>query len=352
MTTDALIANGPLDEPSKIAEIIVPAMGEEELDSVLANGATARLLLGVAAQDDCAAFRLEGDQIIVAGSDYVRGPKFSLYEKGFITNYDIGWYLAGANISDIAAMGAVPLGLLSVVRYPKALRDSDFSQLIEGIRDGARAAGALNVGGDIGSAERIILSASAFGVVEPGNLLTRTGARPGQFLCITGPTGLAGGAMKLANAGEDIAREEYSALLAKWQRVTPRVTHGRIFARSPAVTSCLDTSDGLKGAVETLAAASGVSIVVEEDLLPIDDSVRRAAARLNCDVLELLFGDSVDFELVATVDADGVNDVSAECAQSGLDLHVIGRIEPGSGSVLQRGRETVGIPGASWRHTA
>ncbi len=344
-------AGAPLDEPSKIAEIIVPAMGEEESNAVLANGATARLLLGVAAQDDCAAFSLSGDQILVAGSDYVRGPKFSLYEKGFITNYDIGWYLAGANISDIAAMGAIPIGLLSVVRYPKNLPDSDFLQLIEGIRDGARAAGALNIGGDIGSAERIILSASAFGVVEPGNLLARTGARPGQLLCITGPTGLAGSAMKLANAGEDVAREEYAALLAKWQRVTPRVEHGRIFARDSAVTSCIDTSDGLKGAVELLADASGVSVVIDEGLLPIHGAVRHAAEYLHCDALELVFGDSVDFELVATVDSNGVDELSAECAQSGLDLHVIGRVEPGAGSVLRRGAATTDIPGASWRHT-
>ncbi|WP_196814480.1 thiamine-phosphate kinase [Nocardia sp. BMG111209] len=350
MTIYAPTAESPLDEPSKISEIIVPAMGVEKSHTVLDNGASARLLLGVAAQDDCAAFRLGGDQILVAGSDYVRGPKFSLYERGFMTNYDIGWYLAGANISDIAAMGAIPLGLLSVVRYPKNLPDSDFLQLVEGIRDGARAAQALNVGGDIGSAERIILSASAFGVVEPGNLLVRTGARPGQLLCITGPTGLAGSAMKLANAGENIACDEYSSLLAKWQRVSPRVAHGRIFARHPAVTSCIDTSDGLKGAVETLSRASGVSITLDEGQLPVQHAVRRAAVRLNCDVLDLLFGDSVDFELVATVDAPALDSLAAECARSGLDLHVIGRVESGSGSYLLRDQQATDIPGASWRH--
>lgn len=351
MTIHALNAETPLDEPSKIAEIIVPVMGDEELTAVLTNGARAELILGAGAQDDCAAFRLDGAQVLVTGTDYVRGPKFSLYEKGFLSNYDIGWYLAGANISDVAAMGAVPLGLLSVVRYPKDLPDTDFTELIEGIRDGARAAGALNVGGDIGSAERIILSASAFGVVEPANMLARTGARPGQLLCVTGPTGLAGSAMKLANNGEDVAREEYSALLAKWRRVTPRVAHGRIFADNPAVTSCIDTSDGLKGAVETLARASEVSILVQENQMPIHGSVRRAADRLNCDVLDLVFGDSVDFELVATVDADGIHALSEQCAQSGLDVHVIGRIEAGSGSTLLRDHATTDIPGASWRHT-
>ncbi|MFJ1458105.1 thiamine-phosphate kinase [Nocardia sp. N2S4-5] len=350
MTAYALTTETPRDEPSKIADIVVPAMGAEESDTTLTDGATSELLLGAGAQDDCAAFRLTGDQILVAGTDYIRGPKFSLYEKGFLNNYDIGWYLAGANISDVAAMGAMPLGLLSVVRYPKDLPDSDFSDLIEGIRDGARSAGALNVGGDIGSAERIILSASAFGVVEPANILTRTSARPGQLICVTGPTGLAGSAMKLANAGEDLHDAKYAALLGKWKRVTPRVTHGRIFAVNPAVSAGIDTSDGLKGAIETLAHASGVSAVIDADMLPIEDSVRQAAQHLTCDVLDLVFGDSVDFELVVTVDAEAVDALVADCTEAGLDLHVIGRIDSGSGAVLRRGEETFDLPGAAWRH--
>lgn len=352
MTIHAPIMDGPLDEPAKIAEIIVPAMGDEKLTATLTNGAVANLLLGVRAQDDCAAFQLSGEQILVAGSDYVRGPKFSLYEKGFLTNYDIGWYLAGANISDVVAMGAIPLALLSVVRYPKTLPDNEFLELIEGIRDGARAVGALNVGGDIGSAERIILSASAFGIVEPGNMLTRASARPGQVVCLTGPTGLAGSAMKLANSGADLSRREHSTLLAKWRRVTPRAQHGRIFARNPSVTAAIDTSDGLKGAVESLAHASEVSIILHEDALPIHHSVRQAAEQLGRDVLDIVFGDSVDFELVVTVDADAVDALSAECMQSGLALHAIGRVESGAGAaILRNDRTTIPLPGAAWRHT-
>ncbi|MFE3196081.1 thiamine-phosphate kinase [Nocardia sp. NPDC059240] len=350
MTIRGLTAGTPLDEPGKIAQIVVPALGDATMRSSLSNGATAELLLGAGAQDDCAAFRLRGDLVLVAGTDYVRGPKFSLYEKGFLSNYDIGWYLAGANISDVAAMGAVPVGLLSVVRYPKSLPDSDFAELIEGIRDGARAVGVLNVGGDIGSAERIILSASAFGVVEPSNLLPRTGARPGQLLCLTGPTGLAGSAMKLANQGEDISGDDYSALLARWQRVSPRVEHGRIFANHPGVTACIDTSDGLKGAIETLARASGMAVDVDEACLPVHDSVRRAAASLNHDALQLVFGDSVDFELVAAIDAEAVTEVARECAESGLELHVIGSIRAGSGAMLSRRGVTTNIPGDVWRH--
>ncbi|MEU6745597.1 AIR synthase related protein [Spirillospora sp. NPDC046719] len=93
-------------------------------------------------------------------------------------------------------MGALPIALLTVVRYPRSLPDEDFTVLMEGIRDACRQVGTPNVGGDIGSAERITLSASAVGIVERGGSLLRTGARPGDRLCVTGATGVAASAQR------------------------------------------------------------------------------------------------------------------------------------------------------------
>src|SRR5205823_3775557 len=127
-----------------------------------------------------------------AGSDYVRGSKFTLFELGHLSHYDLGYYLAIANFSDIAAMGAKPLALLSVVRYPPEMADSDFDLVLQGIADGAQACSAANVGGDIGEAERLMLSATALGVCAPGRALLRSGAKAGDVLCLTGEVGTAG----------------------------------------------------------------------------------------------------------------------------------------------------------------
>src|ERR1700677_1411344 len=104
------------DEPTKLARIVIPELADESegWQASLANGADARLIAGALAQDDCAIFQLRGDQDLVLGSDYVRGSKFHLYELGYLSNFDIGYYLAMANFSDIAAMGAQPIALLSV----------------------------------------------------------------------------------------------------------------------------------------------------------------------------------------------------------------------------------------------
>jgi hypothetical protein len=103
---------------------------------------------------------------------------------GYCPNFDIGYYVVAANVSDIAAMGATPLGALTVVRYPNDLDDESFEQIMVGIHQAAADFGTLNVGGDIGQAERIILSATAFGLCEQDRVLSRSGSRPGDLLCV------------------------------------------------------------------------------------------------------------------------------------------------------------------------
>lgn len=341
----------PRDEPTKLSEIVVPTLGPFERQHVtLQNGCQISLTLGALSQDDCAAYHIRGDMVLVAGSDYIRGPKFRLYEMGLLGNYDIGWYLAGANLSDIAAMGALPLGLLSVIRYPNDLPDEEFERILQGISDCCKRVGALNVGGDIGGAERIILSASAFGAVEPGGLLRRDGAKSGDILCVTGPTGLAGAAMQLAALSMHEMLPTYAQLLQKWRRVEPRIAHGRIFSLSGSVTACVDTSDGLKGAVETLAESSRVRIEIDEALVPIEPGVEAAARLMGVDPLTLVFGDSVDFELVCAVKAGSFAGLRDLCQAASLDLLPIGRVVDGSGAALITGAGEARLPGEAWRH--
>lgn len=344
------------NEPAKLANIVVPMFAAEVASRFhLANGASANLVLGVAEQDDCAAYAMTGEQTIVFGSDYVRGPKFALYELGLLSNYDIGWYLAGANLSDIAAMGAVPVGLLSIIRYPKDLDDADFADIVRGIRDCCASVGAANVGGDVGTAERIILSASAFGVTEPDALLRRSGARLGQAVVVTGPTGLAGAVMKYCTraGGEEVLTDaERDQLLIKWRRVAPRARHGRLFAASRGVSACIDTSDGLAGALQSLCSASGVGITVDAADIPVVSAVSRVAAALAVDPFEVVFGDSVDFELVATVDMDCLDELRQAARDQDLPLDTIGVVTEGTRPVLQRGDHLVPLPGAPWIHSS
>src|SRR3954463_2553220 len=109
------------DEPTRLENTIMAIFSSQTSNyraRATAPSSQVRLTAGADTQDDCAVFSFHGNQQLVVGSDYVRGPKFRLYEYGLLTEYDLGYYLAAANISDVAAMGAHPIGLLSVIRYP------------------------------------------------------------------------------------------------------------------------------------------------------------------------------------------------------------------------------------------
>lgn len=347
------------DEPTRLSEIIRSVFSAQSKgwSTRLSDGQEAELTVGADGQDDCAVFRLNGRQDIVLGSDYVRGAKFMLYELGLLNEYDVGYYLAMANFSDIAAMGAQPIALLSVIRYPREMDDETFRTVVKGIDDACERVGAPNVGGDIGTAERLILSAAAVGVVEPGKALLRSGARPGDRLCVTGFTGVAGAAQKyfsaLKPAGAKVDAETEDALLTAWRRPVARVEEGRLLSTSGCVTSCQDTSDGLKATIESIATASDVGFVVDEALLPIAPAVAEVAALPGGPPLgDLLFGDSVDFQLVFTVRPTEMEKLTALCAEAGLTIHPIGHATEDTSVVLRRTSGDLGpLPGKAWRHT-
>jgi thiamine-monophosphate kinase len=345
------------DEPTRLENTIMTIFsGQTSRYRTRTASPSGRVCLtaGADTQDDCAVFSFRGDQQLVVGSDYVRGPKFRLYEYGLLTEYDLGYYLAAANFSDVAAMGAHPIGLLSVIRYPPAMTDFAFGQVVQGIHDACETFGAPNVGGDIGGAERLILSATALGVCRPGGALLRRGAKAGELVCLTGPTGTAGAAtayFRAQDTSEDVEARYRDELLASWARPGARTAAGIAMGESGLVTSCQDTSDGLKATLECVAGASGVGITVFEDQLRIPPAVRTVCTHLALDPLSVVMGDSVDFELLFTVPPDRQDQLRRLFDEAGAEFHPIGvttsemsvHLETSSGQRLP-------LPGKPWRH--
>jgi thiamine-monophosphate kinase len=316
---------------------------------------TARLIAGAAECDDCAVIELTGHAELVVGSDYVRGPQFTLYRAGLLSEYDLGYFLVAANLSDIAAMGAHPLGVLTVVRYPQDMQDDSFELLMRGIADACDDGSTINIGGDIGTAERIILSGTALGICSPGKVLMRSGAMPGDYLCVSGDVGVAGAAVAFfgdqgsrhqpLSAG---AREE---MLTAWRRPVPRLSTGRALSEDNLATACIDTSDGLRASIEELARASGTGFVVREEMITLTSSVSEVADQLSLDPLNLALSASVDFELAFTVSREAMPRCRSRFAELGLDIRIIGEAtaEPGIRLIRRDGNVTP-LPGVPWRH--
>jgi thiamine-monophosphate kinase len=314
------------------------------------------VIAGADAQDDCAVLRVQHPVDVVVGTDYVRGSKFYLYERGLLNEFDIAWYLTAANFSDVAAMGAAPVALLSVVRYPLEMPDRAFGRVVDGIAAGCHAVGALNVGGDIGTAERLFLSASALGVVQQGRALLRSGAQPNELVCLTGPTGLAGSALAYFRTTERgahrLSAEDEAVMLRPWRRARARSAEGRLLGSSGLATACVDTSDGLKGALECLTGRSGIGVEIDAAALPVHPVVKRVAHLTNEPAENLVLGDSVDFQLVFTVAPSNVETLHGRFAAVGLNFVVIGRTTREVGELMLREHDGSlrALPGAAWRH--
>jgi thiamine-monophosphate kinase len=345
------------DEPTRVSQIVRDFLkGQSGQMTGFAGGPHALLTVGADAKDDCAAYDIDRPVTLVIGSDYVRGPKFALYEMGLLSNFDIGYYLVAANVSDIAAMGAMPIGVLTVVRYPNDLDDEEFRLILAGIHQAASDFGTHNVGGDIGQAERIILSGTAIGLADQGKVLTRSGARAGDLLCVTGPCGTLGAAVayfpKREARGWELPAETERDLVESWKRPRARVAEGRILSSKPFATACQDTSDGLKATIEQLANASDVGFDVVADSVPIESAVTDVAGLIGVDALALAMSASADFQLCFTISAADQEACRHEFAVAGLEFHVIGKAtdQPGKTRLIDNGGNISKLPGVAWKH--
>src|SRR5215211_8471483 len=251
---------------------------------------------GLAAGIENDAAELDGGRIVTQDA-LVEGVHFRL---DWISWRELGFRAAAVNLSDLAASGAAPSGLLVSLGAPGDTRVEDVVELYEGIAE----TGVPVVGGDTTRAETLVLSMTALGRAErvPG----RAGARPGDLLVVTGPLGGAGAAF----------RDE------RYLRPPLRLEEGRELAR--AATAMLDLSDGLAIDAAHIARRSGVRCEIDLEHVPLADGAT---------VDDLGFGE--DYELLAAVTAAG-------------RFHRIGRCTEGEGVEIRLRGERVDLEG--WEH--
>jgi thiamine-monophosphate kinase len=206
------------------------------------------------------------------------------------TRYTAGWRAVGASLSDVAAMGADPVATVAAYGAP-AFEWDELSAFVDGASDVCERVGTEYVGGDLDGHAEFTVATTAVGRTD--DPVRRSGANPGETVCVTGTLGRSGAALRLFEAGEhDRANELF--------RFEPRTAAGRTLAEH--ATAMMDSSDGLARSLHQLAAASGCGFAIESPL-PLADAVD-AVATDETDRRELgvFFGE--DFELVCTLPED------------------------------------------------
>ncbi|REK71467.1 thiamine-phosphate kinase [Paenibacillus paeoniae] len=253
----------------------------------------------------------------------------------------IGYKALAANVSDIAAMGGVPLHAVVSVCVPATWGPERMKSIYDGLYACAEQYGVAIVGGDTTSSPaHLVISVSLTGAVEAGKEIMRSGARPGDVVFVTGPVGLSAGGLHVLQGAsankrhaEKVSDPDCRALVAAHQQPAPSILAGRLLLRSGICHSLNDVSDGLASEAWEIAEASGLRIVLEERLMPKSGSMSAYASSVGSDPLEWMLYGGEDYVLVGTMDRSGVTALKAEFHRHGLPFYVIGKTEEGSPGV-------------------
>lgn len=274
--------------------------------------------------DDCAAIDL-GDKYLLVTTDMM--VTRTHIPKG-MGPYDVGWALVAVNLSDIAAMGGKPLGVVTAIGITKGHPLEFLEQMVDGMNDCALRFGTSIVGGDTKEHADLILCGTAVGEVSKEGILLRKGARAGDLIAVTGALGKAGSGFLSMKRNLNL-KEAEDRLKRPW----PRVKEGMALSASGFVTSCMDISDGLSSSIFELSRNSGMTHEIDYAKVPKAPEVEMAFHDLERQKdLVLNFGD--DFELLFTIKREREQDMQALAESMGCPLTVIGKVTSGEENIL------------------
>jgi thiamine-monophosphate kinase len=239
--------------------------------------------------------------------------------------YTAGCAAATAALSDLAAAGAEPLGLLLSVSLPRSGREPVQERVATGVAEVCREAGTFVLGGDTNEAGALAVTCVAAGLAPADAVLTRVGAGPGETLYASGLLGSGAALAAAALLGLPGAEQAET----QW-RPLARLKHGRALRSIASV--CMDTSDGLVATLDQLARLNGLAIRIEappEALLT--PQARKVREELGLPALSFLAAQHGEFELVFTVPDARLDRLEQAAGGLGWMPIRLGRTEPGEG---------------------
>jgi len=242
----------------------------------------------------------------------------------------IGWMAVTVNASDLAAVGADPIGILITEALPDDLGAAARDAMQAGVRDACAAYGMYVLGGDTSRARSMAVGGCAIGVIPEGEQpLTRLGCRPGDGLFATGLLGT-GSAYAFLQLSRRAGIRDACTF-----RPRARVAEGRILRRF--ASACIDTSDGVLAACGELARLNRIGIEIEgETERHLEPCARQIAVRAGLPAWTMLAGPHGEFELLFTVPRESVDGMMDAAAAHGWRPLRLGRVT---------GKRAIVVPG-------
>lgn len=299
-------------------EVTVADVGEFELiDALTPLFAQGEQVL-VGPGDDAAVLRIRHGHVVVSTDLMVEGRHF---RRDWASAEDVGHRAAAQNLSDINAMGGRAASLTVGLAAPGDLPAQWALDFARGFADECALVGASVVGGDLTSADQVVIAVTVLGGCTVSPVL-RGGANPGDVLALTGRQGWAAGGLAVLGRGFRSPR----VLVEAYRRPEPPYAAGPMAAEAGA-TAMIDVSDGLLAEARHLAEASGVAIDVRRDAFEIPEPLVAVGSALGADPLGFILGGGDDHALLATFPEGAVPD----------GWQVVGEVTEGSGVTVDGG---------------
>lgn len=266
-------------------------LGEFELISRIAARAaglgTPEIVVGIG--DDAAILRpRRGEDLVVSTDALVENTHFCWDNQAPAT---IGRRALLVNLSDLAAMGARPVGFTLALAAPPSLEIARIDAFLTGLLREAKTHACPLVGGNLSRARETCLTLTVVGAVKRGRALLRGSARPGDRIFVTGTLG--GAALALANSQLRGGKLRHLP--------TPRIAAGRALARMTRPGACIDLSDGFEADLDHVLQASGVGAAIDTARIPLPRGFLTACAKRKLDPIQTAIRAGEDYELLFTL---------------------------------------------------
>lgn len=257
--------------------------------------------------DDAAVVAVpSGHELVITTDLLVEDVDFVLSGPTAADPRDVGWKALAVSVSDIAAMGARPAHAVVSVALRKDQLGAFADRLLEGLLACASHCGVAIVGGDTsGTPHGVVVNVALTGFVRRGRAVRRSGARPGDAICVTGALG--------------------GSILGRHLRVSPREAEALALVQRGKVHAMIDVSDGLASDLFHVLDASGVGAEIWDDAVPVHDDARRLAALDGRTAIDHALQDGEDYELVFCVSERDARRLAGD-GLCGTPVACIGRI--------------------------
>ena len=297
------------------------------------------LLLGIG--DDAAAWQIRDTTQVLTADAFVEGVHF---RRDFASWEDVGWKALAVNLSDVAAMGGSPGVATVTLGLPPDLEVAAVDGLYRGILGCSAQYGGAVVGGDVVSSPVVFIAVSLTGTAE--RLLTRSSARPGYAVAVTGSLGGSAAGLDALLQGLCLQEGDAVALRSAHLRPQPRMQEGALLAKR-GVPCAMDISDGLVPDLGRVCRAGGVGAVVEASSVPVHPVAKRVYPERS---LAMALGGGEDYELLFAAPPDLVKDVLGALPGGGA---VVGRIVEDAAArvvVLDETGRPLDVTSYGWEH--